>query len=136
MVQWLILLCVLIFTGCGTGLNVEGYDGDVTPKNTIDFKGAYAVVLAKSTNTSDVKVYVVHSGTFFRLGLATGLATTRLDLHQSDLDDGRLTLAIQPMASDERLLINTVDVREHQIVHLDIESLLSTSNAVVWHNGQ
>lgn len=137
MLQWLILLCVLIFTGCATGLKKTDYDGGLVPEEqpmTDALTGPFATVKVESHNLSDVKIFILHGDTKFRIGLVQNGSST-LKLKRSDLNSDRtVVFRLEVFASNEAFTIPAVMVEQGDVVHLNIESMIQTSNSVVWNN--
>jgi len=77
-------------------------------------------VLVRNTNVLDVAVYAVRYGTRQRIGTVTGLSTGTLPLPASFALDGRITLLVDPIGSDQVWVTDPIILAPDQHVELSV----------------
>jgi hypothetical protein len=126
MFQLLILLCIAFFTGCSNGFQTQNIE-------EIQTRQPFATLEVDNENWSQVTVY---SGARRRLGAVPAVSKATLKIWANDVDsDGTLTIGLLTFVSNTSATLESVNVREGQVVHVHVFNELSHSYAVVWKNG-
>lgn len=115
---------------CAPAATVEGMDlfrMDDSPARD------ETTVEVTNRNWSDMVVYVVRSGSRFRIGSVTAHGTTRLRIPTSVLPPvGGMQLMFDPIGSTPTYTSEPIQVRSGQRVAFTIEQYLPSSSFSVW----
>lgn len=90
-------------------------------------------VEVQNQNWSDVRIYVLHAGSRFRLGTVTSMARTSFTLPRSlQHSVTGIRIVAHPIGSNEQFALPTVSAVPGQTVSLRLENQLSISSVTVW----
>jgi hypothetical protein len=84
-------------------------------------------------NWADMRVYVVRSGTRFRLGTVSSMGTQIFQLPRTlSVSTSGLQLIADPIGSREMYMTQTLNIAPGQLVRFKVENHLAISSVSVW----